>query len=46
VQGKPPGEDGDKFQENLIKLNKTITNNLSQLLPAASKGQRYASKAA
>jgi hypothetical protein len=38
VQGKPPGEEQDKFQEHLIKLNKTITNNLSQLLPAASKG--------
>jgi hypothetical protein len=38
VQGKPPGEEQDKFQELLIKLNKAITNNHSQLLIAANKG--------
>jgi hypothetical protein len=38
VQGKPPGEEQDKFQKHLIKLNKTITNYHSQLLLATSKG--------
>jgi hypothetical protein len=38
LQGKPPREEQDKFQGHLIKLNKTITNNHSQLLLAAIKG--------